>query len=200
MIDIFLGQKNKKVIEKAKKLGFSEVLFVKIIENIKEINKEDAGKFDCCVVKTKEIEQFRRIIDKSCNIFEKIIVLGTTNEINRLALEHKKVFALLNPEYSEYREKDYLDSRNSGLNQVLCKIALEGKKKILVSLDSLRDEKSLGRVIQNFRLCKKFGTEIQLVNFVSSLDGMKSAFELKEVERVLKNKEHFERESMAKDL
>lgn len=192
MIDLFLGEKDKKIQEKAKKLSFSEILFVKVIEYPKEIDKEDKEKFDCYIIKNKDLEQFRRIIDKSSSIFNKIIVLGTTNEINRIALENKKVFALLNPEYE--REKDYLDSRNSGLNQVLCKIALENKKKILVSLDSLRNEKSLGRIIQNFRLCKKFGNEIQIVNFCdeNSIDGMKSVFELKEIERVLRNKEHFE--------
>lgn len=187
-IDLFIGEKNKEIEDMEKKLGFSKIYFVKIIEHFKEIDKEDKEKFDCYVVKTKDLEQFRRIIDKSSNVFDKIIVFGTTNEINRLALEHKRVFALLNPEYE--REKDYLDSRNSGLNQVLCKIAFDNKKKILISLNSLREEKSLGRTIQNFRLCKKFENDIQLVNFSSN--DMKSSFELREIERVLMSKEHFE--------
>jgi RNase P/RNase MRP subunit p30 len=120
-----------------------------------------------------------------------LIVLGTTNVVNRIALENKRVFALLNPEYG--REKDYLDSRDSGLNQVLCKIARDFNKKILISIDLLRDEKNLGRVLQNFKLCKKFGNEIQIVNFVSDVSEMKRSFELKEIERVLLSKEHFER-------
>ncbi len=194
MIDLFLGEESKGIQEKSKKLGFSEVLFVKPIIVMKDFDKLE--KYDCCLIKTDNIEMLRRMIDKSASFSKKIIVLGTTNEINRLALENKKVFALLDSGYG--RKKDFLDSRDSGLNQVLCKIAKQGNKKILVSLDSLRDEKSLGRTLQNFRLCKKFGTEIQMVNlcFFGSSDEMKSAFELKEVERVLKSHEHFERNKL----
>lgn len=193
MIDLFIGQKNKKTEVQRNSRGFEEILFVKIIRNTKDISKNDKENFDGCVIAVKDAMQFRRIVDKSSNIFNKIIVLGTTNEINRMVLEHKKIFALLNPDYE--RKKDFLDSRNSGLNHVLCKIALKNKKTILISFDCLKNEKSLGRTIQNFRLCKKFKTKIQLVNFCdeSSINKIKNAFELKEVERVLMNTEHFNR-------
>jgi RNase P/RNase MRP subunit p30 len=191
MIDLFIGEKDKEIEKKALELGFSEIFFCKIVEHVKEIDKNDKEKYDCYIVKTKDIEQFRRIIDKSANFISKLIVLGTTNVVNRIALENKRVFALLNPEYG--REKDYLDSRDSGLNQVLCKIARDFNKKILISIDLLRDEKNLGRVLQNFKLCKKFGNETQIVNFVSDVSEMKRSFELKEIERVLLSKEHFER-------
>ena len=188
MIDLFLGEKNKEIQEKATKLGFSEIFFVKVIATMKDF--DNSNNYDCCLIKTDNLEVLRRMMDKSVSIFKKIIVLGTTNEINRVALENKKVFALLDPGYE--RKKDFLDSRDSGLNQVLCKIAKENEKKILISFDSLRNEISLGRTIQNFRLCKKFENKIQIVNFCSSLDEMKSVFELKEIERVLKSREHFE--------
>ena len=155
--------------------------------------KTNKEKFDCYVIKTRDLEQFRRIVDKSVNFISKLIAIGTTNEINRIALENKRIFALLDPNFE--REKDYLDSRNSGLNQVLCKIARDYNKKVFISLDSLHDEKSLGRVIQNFRLCKKFRTEIQLVNF-SSDESLKSVHELQEIERVLNSKEHFEHKNL----
>lgn len=191
MIDVFVGKKDEKIEKQALKLGFDDLLFVKEIKIIKNFDKTDKEKYDCYLLNTANIENLRRMIDIGFNNTQKVIVLGVTNEINRIALEHKKVFALLNPQFE--RKKDFLDSRDSGLNQVLCKIAKEHGKLILVSVSSLLEPVSLGRAIQNFRLCKKFNTDIQLVNFTDDENEMKSAFELNEIERVLKNKEHFER-------
>jgi len=133
-----------------------------------------------------------RYIDKASNFFDKIIVLGTSDKINRTALEHKKVWALLDPENAHKDERDYDSYRNSGFNHVLCKIAMENKKIILISLDELKDKKQLGRAIKNLKLCKKYKTPAFLVNFTEDVSDLKSKFEIKEILRVLMNGEHFE--------
>lgn len=197
MIDLFVDKKSKEVELQIKKLGFSEILFCKTIENIKDIDKEDAKKFDCYVIKTNDLEQLRRCIDKSVNVLKKLVVLGTSDEINRIALESKKTLGLLNPEIG--RQKDYSSYRNSGLNHVLCKIARDNNKMIFISIDELNELKDpvvLGRVIQNIKLCNKFKAKWQFVNLASDVDGIKSAFELKEIERVLLKEEHFEHEML----
>ncbi len=191
MINLFLGKKSKKIETQAKKLGFEDILFIKIIESMKDFDK-DTKDYDVFLIKTPNIDVLRRMIDKSTSMSKKVIILGTSNEINRIALENKKVFALLDPDYA--RKKDFLDSRDSGLNQVLCKIARDNKKEILINLDNLTNPKNLGRTIQNFRLCKKFKTEIQLIDVHdnNSTDEIKSCYELKEMQRILLKSEHFE--------
>jgi RNase P/RNase MRP subunit p30 len=203
VFDFLIGRRNRNIEEKAKAFSFEKIYFVKIIENEEDFfelkksrnkNNNFNDFYDACLIKTDNLDKLRRFIDKASNYFDKVLVLGTSNLVNRCVLEHKKTFALLNPEYN--REKDYDNYRNSGLNQVLCKIARENGKFIFISIDELKNPISLGRVIQNFRLCKKFKTRIHLVNFCNNVNEMKSAFELKEVERVLLAREHFEHGKM----
>lgn len=115
---------------------------------------------------------------------KKIAVLGSNNEVNRAALESKNVFMLLSPEIE--RKKDYMKYRDSGLNHVLCKIARDNNVAIGINYDEIkrikdRKEKALrlGRIIQNIRLCKKYGVKIALVS------GKATDFELKNFERVV---------------
>lgn len=197
MINLFLGKKNPEIEAQAKKLGFEKILFTKVIRIIKDFDQDTNSKnYDSCLMHTDNIENLRRFIDKASFLNLKVIVLGTSNEINRISLENKKVFALLDPDYE--RKKDFLDSRDSGLNQVLCKIARDNKKLILINLNNLNNSRNLGRTLHNFKLCKKFKTQIQLVDIKdnSSTEEMKSSFELKELERILKTHEHFDFESL----
>jgi len=57
-------------------------------------------------------------------IRDKIIIIEG-GKLNREILENKRVHILLSPE--KYKEEDSLHQRNSGLNQVLCKIAQKNK-------------------------------------------------------------------------
>jgi RNase P/RNase MRP subunit p30 len=193
MIDLFVGKKSKEIETQEKKQGFSEMLSLKIIkkeEDFKILKSSDKQDYDACLIQTENIGRLNVFIDKARAIFQKVIVLGTDDEINRASLENRKTFGLLNPEIG--REKDYMSYKNSGLNHVLCKIAAQNNKTIFISVDELRNPQSLGRVIQNLKLCKKFKVRCQLVNLADDLSIIRSAFELKEIERVLMKGEHFE--------
>lgn len=188
--DFFIGSKSEKVIKKSKKLGFDKIHFVKIIKRINDFGNK--GEYDACLIESENINEIRRFIDKAGNYFEKIIVLGTTDKINRMILEHKKTWALIDPQHAHKNDRDYDSYRNSGLNHVLCKIAHDNEKITLFSLNELKEVKSLGRVVQNIKLCKKYKAKYFIVNFSGNIDDFRSAFELKEVERVLGKGEHFE--------
>ena len=201
MIDLFVGKKSKEIETQEKKKGFSETLFLKIIkkeEDFKALNQIDKQDYDACLIQTENIGRLNVFVDKARAIFPKVIVLGTNDEINRASLENRKTFGILNPEFG--REKDYMSYRNSGLNHVLCKIATQNNKIIFISVDELNNVNTLGKVIQNIRLCKKFKVRYQLVNLVDNPLMIRSAFELKEIERVLLKEEHFEREKLKKSF
>ena len=171
-------------------IGFIEKrISVKEVSKLKEIKKEDKGKYNAILIKTKRPEILRRIIDKASNYFSFILVLGTSDEINRIALEHKKVKALVSPEYG--RERDFLHYRNSGLNQVLCKIAKDNNKMIVENFDDVVSNEKiyaaliLGRIIQNARLCKKYKTKFIIADFGENKEELRSKYDLRTFERIL---------------
>lgn len=179
--DFFIGKRDNEVIDRAKTLGFDKVYFIREINFLEEIKKDDD--YDCVLIKTANIELMRRMIDKTSNYFSIILVLGVNDNINRIALEHKKVKMLVSPEY--FRNKDYMNYRNSGLNNVFCKIARDNNKIIAINFNDVFNknnrEKAIlfGRIMQNAELCRKYNAEIRCYNFASSLNEMKSASEIK---------------------
>ena len=115
-------------------------------------------------IETKLVTIIDTSIPKLRNIIQKaespVIIQGGDEKINRLALENKKVDILLSPEKNN--KKDSLFFRNSGLNQVLCKLAKKNDISIgfnfsdLLNTESKERTKILGRMFQNARLCKKY--------------------------------------------
>jgi len=179
--DFLLAKENKLLNEKAKNLGFDSVFFVKEILTLKDIKKEKG--YDVFLLKTTRPETLRRMIDKAEASVSLIFVLGTNDTINRIALEHKKVRALVCPEYE--RKYDFLHYRNSGLNQVLCKIARDNDKVIIKNFKDIlfREGKErallLGKIMQNIKLCRKYKVKVKLASFASIKKEMKSFFDLR---------------------
>jgi RNase P/RNase MRP subunit p30 len=185
MINFIIGKKEN-VGKKDKAVSHVKVLESEMdFDALKGIKGRIEEFYDCCLIKVQDVEKMRKFIDKASNYFSKIIVLGTSDRLNRTVLEHKKTWALLNPEQAHSNDRDYDSYKNSGLNHVLCKIASDNKKMILISLDELKNTKQLGRVMQNLRLCKKYKTSVFLVNFTDDKIDLKTLFEIKEIERVL---------------
>ena len=80
--------------------------------------------------------------------------------------------------------KDKMHYRESGLNQVFCKIAAQNKVKIGFSMahvleSSGKDRAVLfGRLMQNFMLCRKFKVSVRIASFATSPYGMRAPAEL----------------------
>ncbi len=106
-----------------------------------------------------------------------VVIQGGDEKINRLAVENRKVDILLSPEKNN--KKDFMFFRNSGLNQVLCKLAKKNNVAIGFNfLDVLNSEgrersKILGRMAQNVRLCRKYKVKMVFSSFA------KNKFELR---------------------
>lgn len=98
---------------------------------------------------------------------EKRVVQGKNIEFNRKILESKKVKMLI---LSHKDKRDRLKERNSGLNQVLCKLARENNITLAIDFNELREEekkeraKILARIIQNIKLIKKFRNKLIIIN------------------------------------
>ncbi|PIN95001.1 hypothetical protein COU53_01410 [Candidatus Pacearchaeota archaeon CG10_big_fil_rev_8_21_14_0_10_30_48] len=119
------------------------------------------------LINEKDIGKIGQIISSIINSGEKIVVLAGNEEFNRKVLEKKDIDVLL---FSNLYGKDKLKQRDSGLNQVLCKLANKNDIAIgvdLKQLDSGSDfDKSvyLARLMQNIRLCKKFKVKMIIIN------------------------------------
>ena len=103
---------------------------------------------------------------KVFNFNEFKIVEGGDDKKNRKVVEDKNVDILLSPEKT--RDRDFMHSRNSGLNQVLCKLA---KKNDIANgfdfnlvLNSKNRGEILGRMMQNVGLCRKYKNKMVLLS------------------------------------
>src|SRR3989344_5330100 len=103
---------------------------------------------DFNIIKIKNINELNRQIKK--DYFN--IAFGDSDEINRRILENKNIQLLLDPETNN---EDYMHSRNSGLNQVLAKLAKKNNAAIGFSINRLlkisNEERTdlLGKIMQN---------------------------------------------------
>ena len=105
------------------------------------------------MISVKTVSELRKELNKSKS---RIVILGGDDKINRAAVESKKTFLLVSPE--RFVNKDYMHSRNSGLNQVLCKLASRNNVAIGFDFCLVYNSKNrglvLGRMMQNVRLCR----------------------------------------------
>jgi RNase P/RNase MRP subunit p30 len=119
----------------------------------------------------------------------KVVILGGDEKINRKAVETKKVDILLNPERND--KKDSFHYRKSGLNQVLCKLAKENNVAIGFNFSNLLDSKGnerskiLGRMIFNYKLCKKYKVKMIFSTFAKNKFELRNKDSMRVFERIL---------------
>lgn len=149
MIDIVLINKDKEgILEFSKNLGFYDIYFLEEKDIYQSVNK----------------------IKK-----ENLVIFDGDDESNRKALESGKINILLNP---GFESKDTLKNINSGLNQVLCKIANKKNVAIAFSLDKIKEQKVIKKIIQNIKLCRKYKVKILLFTFAKNKYEMRHANDL----------------------
>ncbi len=135
------------------------------------------------LIEGENFEQAKREISK--NRDKRIIFVSKNDELNRKILEKEKIDVLL---LDQYFRKDKQKQRNSGLNQVLSKIAKKKNIKIGINLDELifstkeKRAKIFARVSQNIKLCNK--NKIEMV-FVITKKNKRDIYDLKALGLVL---------------
>ena len=119
------------------------------------------------VISENNIDRTRKLIDNHSKEGKKVIILAKDDNFNRKILENKKVDVIFGLELGK---KDRLKQRDSGLNQVLCKLAKQNN--IEIGIDFSQTNKMsdfplssyLGRLKQNIMLCKKYKVSMVLIN------------------------------------
>ena len=130
-------------------------------------------------------KEIRRIAASLKNKNQKkiIAVLGRDDAFNRRILETIDIDYLVSPESGN--RKDTLKQRDSGLNQVLGKIAHDKKIAIIIdfsSLNRLKDKDRalrLGRIIQNVKVCRRAVCKIKIATFASYKSELRTEREIK---------------------
>jgi len=118
------------------------------------------------LITTSNLNEARKQIQKIKreNKNAEVIVKAHDEDFNRKILENKDVNILLTPEL--HNQADRLKQRDSGLNEILCRIAKNNNIKIGIDIDEIKKldkkqkSKILARIAQNINLCKKTGAEL----------------------------------------
>ncbi|MFH1327031.1 MAG: RNase P subunit p30 family protein [archaeon] len=131
------------------------------------------------LIKETNFEKARKKIRESK---AQIIFSSDDDELNRKILEKEKINILL---LNQKNRKDFSKQRNSGLNQVMAKIAKKNNIAIGINLDEILNSKPkeksdiLGRIRQNIKLCNKSKLEMIFIG------RKKSPYDLKALGLVL---------------
>ena len=116
---------------------------------------------------------FQKIYSNNSPEFKKLrIVNGADDETNRKAVENPNNDILLNPHANCF--KDFMHSRNCGLNHVLCRLAAENDVAIGFTLDRMYEPKDMARVKLAVKLCRKYKNKIVVFSFARNVYEMKS--------------------------
>jgi len=119
------------------------------------------------IINTPNLNQARKEIQQLKKQNKEIVIQAQDNAFNRKILENPDTDILLSPELHD--RKDKLKQRDSGLNEIHCRLAKKNNIKIGIDLSKLKslDKKEkaiiLARIIQNIKLCKR--TKTQLILF-----------------------------------
>jgi len=119
------------------------------------------------MINTKNLNEVRKEILRLKKDGKEVVVRAQDDDFNRKIIESKDVNMIVGLE--SRGERDYMKQRNSGLNEVLCKLAKQNDIEIGVEIDKIgklgKVEKArvLSRVSQNIRLCKRTGAKVVLL-------------------------------------
>ncbi len=170
MDNYLLIKESKYVREISKNLGFSKTYFSD----------------DFTILKSKTNKDLLKNVAK-CN--GKVIFQPDSEEMLRFALERTKVDMILGVE--KLHHVDHTHYPRSGLDQILCKIAVAKEKTIAFSfseiLHSKERSKLMTRMMFNIKLCKKYKVKMLFTNFSTRFEEMRSAKDLQAFFRLLGN-------------
>ena len=134
------------------------------------------------MINTKNINEARKEIQKLVGSSEKVVVHAQDDDYNRKIFEIRGINMVVGLELGG---RDRLKQRDSGMNEVIAKLAKSNGIVIGIEvssirkLDSLEKGKVLGRIRQNIDLCKRTGARIVVLGadrreasgFIVSLGG-----------------------------
>lgn len=168
---IFPKDNEKKIINMAIRLGYSSLYliydFKEDFNNIKKkIEKLQDKDINIKIGVKTDIKNINKL--KKKNDFTII----EANDKTRHIIEKIKPNLIYNLEL--IGRKDFIHHRNSGLNQVLCKLANKNKVIVGINFNNFLKETKLskdiifGRIKQNIKLCRKYKVKSIIASFAST--------------------------------
>lgn len=136
------------------------------------------------IIQENNFEKARRKIRENKN--KEIIFTSDNDNLNRKILEKEKISILL---LNQTNRKDRMKQRDSGLNQVLVKIAKKNKISIGINFDEIIESTEnkkieiLTRVKQNIKLCNK--NKVNMKFITTKEKNKKSPHDLKSLGLIL---------------
>ncbi len=113
----------------------------------------------------------------------KVDNLIMTDKGTRKNFENKNIKLFFDLENKD--ERDFIHQRNSGLNHILAKIAHEENKIIafnfstVLNANSEKRAKTLGRMKQNVKLCRKYKVKMFIGSFAKNPYELRGKYELR---------------------
>ncbi|MAE43046.1 hypothetical protein CMO93_04695 [Candidatus Woesearchaeota archaeon] len=177
MIDFVIPNNNEKeFISIAEKLGYTGLYFLYNLEEYFE--KNISGKIKI----HKAILADARYINKTSNKYKDkdILIAIKSSSQDRNIMEGAKANIIFS--FEEHTKRDFMHQRGSGLNHIMCKLMHENSIAVGFSLNSiLNSEKKhliLGRIMQNIKLCRKYGVKMIIASFAEKPFEMRSPHDL----------------------
>ncbi len=169
---VFPKDNEKKLINMAIKLNYSKLYlvyeykedFIKKKEKIEELRQDTNIEIKIGV--KADIKNISKV--KKKNDF----IIIESSDKTRHIIEKLKPNLIYNLEL--VGRKDFIHHRNSGLNQILCKLA--NKNKVIIGINfnnflketKLRKDIIIGRIQQNIKLCRKYKVKMLIGSFATS--------------------------------
>lgn len=160
----------QEMINMAKELGFSGLALVRPPHIDEDWPESDIDVVKAVYINAKNSEEMKKMVKKTRNKSEIVIVQGGDYDINREACQNSMVDILCSPEHGR---------RDSGLDHVCAKEAKENNIMIEINMhsviDSFRRRRAylLSSYKKNINLCRKFGANIILTSGSISKWGMR---------------------------
>jgi ribonuclease P/MRP protein subunit RPP1 len=139
---------------------------------------------DHLLIHEDNFDKARKLIKE--NPEKNIIFFSNDDELNRKILEKEKISILL---LSQKGRKDFHRQRNSGLNQVMAKLAKKNDVAVGINLDEIiisegkKKAEILARIIQNIRICNKNRLKMKFIALDKNNE--RNIFDLKSLGLVL---------------
>lgn len=152
---VFPNGNEKDFVDMALRLGYSSICFVYEPKSFKRFSCDKLKVF-CGVLSDKHFSGADFVIAKA-------------NDNIRPVLERGQVNLVFDFELGE--RKDFIHHRNSGLNQVLCKIMKENNIALGFCFNSVLNSKNpqlLGRIMQNAGFARKYKIKTVLASFAKN--------------------------------
>ncbi len=184
--DIIFPNKNEEDFFKiAKELDISKLLLA-YYENPTNADKIiELGKSYNIEIEILEIRNTKNI-NKQKN---KCRIMVESGESNRSYFESRRIDFILNVE--DCGQREYIHHRNSGLNQILCKLAAQRGLSVVVSFGTLLNASKvkkyslLGRIKQNKILCEKYKVRYKVASCAKSPYEMRKLSDLNSLYSIL---------------